>query len=1361
MKNTDGIVIKIYKDVQENNDKTNIRSGAMSGVPDIIWSYFDRISIQKVDKMEQFLNMESDTEFVGRIQSFHLYKKREVNEKNVFLFRTDSSENNSLLTFRDGGKKPAFFAITSIRYNSAIHTYMEKCDLAGAGINAKIVKDITLKINKRVNKDEDFKIDIFSSLGDEDLVAVMAANRLAVLCDVVEFLKSITFKLKDGDKENVLSLLETTHTIVGINNHDEAKGYAEEKGILANVRLTLKNNKDGKRYLDNVRSVFKENKEKSDSEKELCTIHQMFGQHDAFIVLPINGKFINQYKSASGSEVAGIFCAENIEYRRAVYQSQTSILYQKEINTTYPLEESINNELLTHYERNIGKIQQEKVVPVELDEFIKIVDKSSLNFDPVLKSEFRIFFLEYQKNINSAFCEQWHEDLNQQMQAFVGSLRVYLLNLDKAERKSYHVKTIVDCMESLKETYDHIAGESRNVLNRERQISYYHGSYNNIMKAYYGIIKRILLIGTIIPKYGNDNEKDIAISVNFDITANVHSELYFLSKQFCNEQNKENVDSKTDKLLVETGEGKENKSSAKALVSFNLPYGALVDVPKYIPYLIHEVFHYVTPVNRVNRNRLLYRIALDMSITSALANVMMLYMQRAMKHNVACENEKTKISHIIMNLNDLLFQEKIHGIINDNINASEKEYIFQLQSPFFYEEMDKICRYDANGQMLGIISLIVTNTFEESDKENKKEKNLEKIKKKLKADVKKENEFAVEPYIHAVESLYSDIKKMQRLRLKCMKDKKESEKELRKYAKKQTELEFIIRQCLDAEILEKSRHSLFDGFSEAICDIYIFNLLDISFVQYLHYLVPLIETYCPMENKKEYLEGLDCFLVRLGVLIDIYGSIEKERWLTENLKKWEETSTVEDAPIYSSVIQTYYNRYRRTYGPYRHMMKQYLRHLSPQELQRNVKKSYNNSEIYLIWSDTISFIRTEFQKSLKVNTDESPFALNIEMIELFRYQPSVRNIRKRLERNNNDEIFIEDIDFDNAINRTNKNTQSEENDSNSNVGLDKYILIYDSVADIGDYYEKIIEKINAFGDNKKTSIWFRGVSNTAYDLRPNIFRRMDMVNGSANGKQRYSPYGYIVENLKKLHERTAAYPEIWDLRSNTVSQIAILQHYGGGTNFLDFSLDALTSLHFAVNPEEERDKTANADAIVYIVHPKLFNEQMDWYFKLESEWAHYPMYCSNVLSEENCYGYIPTDFSDKEVNRMSSLYFELLDNKTNRRSVELQNLIVPPRTLIVPQNNNRIKVQMGTFIAFPLFMEPHIICDENGCGGDPFEYMCLRKLQEAVLREGGKRFMDQVVIRAESIPKLRSQLTNLGMKTSRVYPELKEIIKDM
>ncbi|MDE5780450.1 MAG: FRG domain-containing protein, partial [Lachnospiraceae bacterium] len=369
------------------------------------------------------------------------------------------------------------------------------------------------------------------------------------------------------------------------------------------------------------------------------------------------------------------------------------------------------------------------------------------------------------------------------------------------------------------------------------------------------------------------------------------------------------------------------------------------------------------------------------------------------------------------------------------------------------------------------------------------------------------------------------------------------------------------------------------------------------------------------------------------------------------------------------------------------------------------------------------------------NKSDNDIDTNINMIELFQNQRPVHNTCNKINdyyKNCAHTDYIPKINFG--------NTTDEENNLN--------YLFDESIGNIGDYLKAVDNIIHSFKNiNENPPIWFRGVCNMGYDLRPGIFRNL---------KDDRSLYAFLTDNLKKLHEKTAAYPNFWERMPSIIDQITCLQHYGGATNFMDFSTDPLTSLHFAINPDNEEDKNKSADAVVYIFNPRLFNKNMDKIFHKDSSRGIYHAYCATLLHDKNYKCYIPTDFSDHYIEKQNEKYRKALKASEPPAFSKMN----PPRTLIVPQNNDRIRAQYGTFVVYPLDIWPDTKCSTTN-SNDYFEYTCLLKLQDKIVKDRGDRFIEKIIIRSSSLEYLRQQLLHLGITTARMYPELDKIIKEL
>jgi hypothetical protein len=104
--------------------------------------------------------------------------------------------------------------------------------------------------------------------------------------------------------------------------------------------------------------------------------------------------------------------------------------------------------------------------------------------------------------------------------------------------------------------------------------------------------------------------------------------------------------------------------------------------------------------------------------------------------------------------------------------------------------------------------------------------------------------------------------------------------------------------------------------------------------------------------------------------------------------------------------------------------------------------------------------------------------------------------------------------------------------------------------------------------------WFRGQTNAAWELAPNIFR-YDLLNDEDEIRaefQRRAPQ-YMTEAVPQ---------DYW-------GWYFLMQHYGAPTRLLDWTDSALVALYFALN-SDRKDPEDDLDAVVWMLDPWWLNE---------------------------------------------------------------------------------------------------------------------------------------------------------------------------
>lgn len=253
-----------------------------------------------------------------------------------------------------------------------------------------------------------------------------------------------------------------------------------------------------------------------------------------------------------------------------------------------------------------------------------------------------------------------------------------------------------------------------------------------------------------------------------------------------------------------------------------------------------------------------------------------------------------------------------------------------------------------------------------------------------------------------------------------------------------------------------------------------------------------------------------------------------------------------------------------------------------------------------------------------------------------------------------------------------------------------------------------IKHVSDFG-LENSPLWYRGQSDSAHKLIPNIYR----PNVYSTLKRAYQDYCDThvnkVEKLQLEQFRALSFPYLEYMPNNEQEWLILMQHHGLKTRLLDFSLDPLIALSFAL--EIEKDKPNDKDAAVWLVTPLRINAD---YHSIH----HMPNFASDSDYEafKPCYKIAQERVSGKDAGYRA------------------------PIAVIGALNNKRIISQSGTFFLFP-----------NMDGSDNFDERCLIK----------DEYYKKIVIPADSKIPMRLQLRGMGYNRTKLYPMIDSVSLDL
>ena len=340
------------------------------------------------------------------------------------------------------------------------------------------------------------------------------------------------------------------------------------------------------------------------------------------------------------------------------------------------------------------------------------------------------------------------------------------------------------------------------------------------------------------------------------------------------------------------------------------------------------------------------------------------------------------------------------------------------------------------------------------------------------------------------------------------------------------------------------------------------------------------------------------------------------------------------------------------------------------------------------------------------------------------------------------------------------NSQKKEKDKYSNL------MTY-FVRDFEEFFRQIKKSKDV---DKNQVVWYRGLCNADYTLLPSLYINLKDVNTI--------PYYYQLALLRQSYYQTRKhYVDFAENETPLVARQSLMQHYGVPTNLLDFTTDPLSALFWALNPENENDIKRDQGlqnippAAVYIFYPHKYEKAYKYIvdkLKISKQKYFgdiYGIYTHNCLD----YEYI----IDKKPEYIIKKYLKSYKKDArNYHDFSKDSILYKrrPIPLVIPQVNDRINAQAGTFVAFNFFHVP-VDCDKKYAhASQHFDYISLENIQEKYAELCEKNgdykkehlFLEKILISPISKLDIKNSLDAVfGYSKSRAYPDLPNLLNSV
>lgn len=599
--------------------------GFNTNVEYIMYGDFNRLEINLVDSFRKFRDIsEYSRKWLGRRQSVLLYEIDEKDKRLAYI-----QEKNGAAGFVEFEKN-----YESEEYKLQKHNFLvfSMLSFTNEVINCitdfkEFIKSVRQHILSIVNEAKSktkadsenpisVKCEVFGSFNTSEIALFFLCDQYVDALRMIEFIRRIYIKVGLPNEERICKVFFNSFSFVSKNRYQEngsdtIEGYhikAEEdiKGK-AVFQISLKGG-GSKQVLEDIFCELhkpisevesKQKKRTMKEEAERTLDFGAVGEQDLITIIPAGRAMMYfQKKKGQADNNMGMLSFEKKKQEKEKYwKHQVKI----NIRLVYESRDSIFDEILTDMEKdylqmrtekgilpykkeNIRQIPQLSIPEIILDKNKRVVKLSEpiYNTYEVIRKKMKQFaqsvgaidtldllYTDYLSMISYAYNAIWGLDFQHQFHTILKVIKSILDN----ENKDWNWESYRDLINNFKQQIYHLSQSNRAFLEIPTCHTRYTGQQDYLLHAYFGIVKKILQIVYLTHKHNQQSELVPLITV--DVVPIVESTLYY--------------------------EGKD--STECRVINLNIPNAIMFDFPRGVAYLIHEIYHYVSPYDRANRNQ--------------------------------------------------------------------------------------------------------------------------------------------------------------------------------------------------------------------------------------------------------------------------------------------------------------------------------------------------------------------------------------------------------------------------------------------------------------------------------------------------------------------------------------------------------------------------------------------------------------------------------------------------------------------------------------------------------------------------------------------------------------------------------------
>lgn len=1276
---------------------------------------FDRIAFEKVDQFNRFRDLSENTKgWIGDRQIHLIYSICEDNYPDE-IFVSDGEFYE-----RNGVKavltNRLFIGLTVLQFKN------EQKE------NSKNMEQFLLKCKLDIlnligcEESLDIKCAVFGTLGSFGLTIIWLAEQYT------DILRMVT-KIK-----NTYPIFLSAYTIFA-QNHTNGTDWDQKVSMIKGntiLRLTLKNGVDAETI--HMLNSWKE----PDS-----GIYHCAGEHDVVIRM-------------KSSKVFTIFDkGEALYYDSEFFKKhvlQSNVQFCETLSETAELEKPPEKENAA--EESTPNIQEDLAELNSIQEEYKQLRFKFADLFPStagMVDTLDLLYGDYISKISTASNEMWADNFSHQFFKVLRCLTEFISKFQELQMPKEDALLIIDeLLGDFEWQISHIAQSNNLILGTPVCQFRYSGQNNLTLYAYFGIIKSVLKYVYSTQEISMQDE--IVPLIVADIVPIIQSTLYF--------------------------DYAESNELDSKIVTINLPMVSLYNPVCYYPYLYHEVFHYVVPIDRYSRNRMFGHLISIEILYAFFAAVLRKTMKNSHFTEPLIDNF---LRTVLLKYIYAACLKDYDGYIGSAVEKLDEEELT-------CDEMSKITSTAYNFEHNLLLKWV--QWFQAEDAVN-----LEN-----------------NPVYLCICSIYGK--------------KEEIQKEINSWEKENPDHQQLIKSAMtelfrkfggvaDNNVLDVANKDyqelvsavfeddfnhasmLISSMKEALADIAMVKLGNMDFAEYL-LLFTKVKKDLLLEDFDKGIVEQD--MIRTGIILDLLHNEKSDALL-------EAADAARDKYI-NMYCGIYYSSHRENEEKYFHSLLEDARNwfhywkkcvcgflsryaiysIFFRELQKGHLVSDRNKKTLDEYTKANAVYWTEYAKILqsfgdymnhndttaepekweekKRSVHERIFSLNIQLIHYYQYQDSFMELDK-----------LRTDTIDNIRTQKYKKEISCFEYAEPVSGHDKILTSMPKhqhwqyhIKDIGtfsiyaaDLSERLKESTRRVLGREEYPIWYRGQESTDYKLVPSIMRKYPEERKKSKKPEDFSLLGFLRKKFEEFRFRSDDSQESIDRVGYTDSDyIALMQHHSVASNFLDWTEEVPKALYFALEGFLDK-KTAktNTDAALYLFSPALYNHARIKMIQHQFKKDPHMLEIDKQTAKETLQEGIPNLSVSYNADKYD-MYLLGCDKfqKENTVPYGSEKMTLEKRAFYLPvavyasRLNKRIQAQSGVFLAYNIYTCP----DQNYM----FDYMSLEEIQKDYLtafqnEQDTCPFLYKIVIEKTQRQKLASWVSACGMSKEKCYPELVNI----